>query len=198
VQALGHHVTELGGQPADGVGQHRLLLDQQRAGCVQSQDPLLRHSLDRHELDVGPRGGFADRRGVGGIVLLALLDEGFDRFGGNQLHRVTKATENARPVMRGATGLHHHRAAFLLLEECDQLAPAHLALELCLSGLVDAVDLEDGLGGIQANHGNAHGGRLPCCRFQRPTVWHIDAVGAVHPICLSGISLCNPHLIYHH
>jgi hypothetical protein len=85
--------------------------------------------------------------------------------------------------MRGTTGLHHHRATFLLLEEGDQLAPAQLALELCLSSFVDAVDLEDGLGGIQTDHANAHGGRLPCCRFQRPTVWHIDAVGAVHPIC---------------
>src|SRR3954453_14504356 len=72
---------------------------------------------------------------------------------------------------------------FLLLEECDQLAPAQLTPEFHLSGLVHAVDLEDGLGGIQADHANAHGGRLPCCRFQRPTVWHIEAVGAVPPIC---------------
>src|SRR6185437_9756865 len=72
----------------------------------------------------------------------------------------TEAHQNARPVMRGTTSLHHHRATFLLLEECDQLAPAHLALELCLSSLVHAVDLEDGLGSIQANHGNAHRGRL--------------------------------------
>src|SRR5689334_25287537 len=78
--------------------------------------------------------------------------------------------------MCGATGLHHYYATFLLLEEGDQVAPAHLALELRLSGLVDAVDLEDGLGGIQADHANAHIGRLPCCRFQRPAVWHIDAV----------------------
>src|SRR3954453_23614072 len=107
----------------------------------------------------------------------------FDRFGGNQLHRMTKASQNAGPVMRGATGLHHHRATFLLLEECDQVAPAHLALEFHLSSHVHAVDLEDGLGGIQANHANTHGGRLPCCRFSRPAVWHSDAVGAVHPIC---------------
>src|SRR4051794_6840335 len=119
---------------------------------MQDQDPLLLHALDRDKLDVRPRGRLADRRGVGGIVLLALLDEGFDRFGGNQLHRMTEAAENARPVMRGATGLHHHRATLLLLEEGDQLAPAHLALELYLSTFVDAVDLEDGLGGIQANH----------------------------------------------
>src|SRR4051795_4446819 len=114
---------------------------------------------------------------------LPFLTKGLTASGANQLHRMTKATENARPVMRGTTGLHHHRATFLLLEECNQVAPAQLALELYLSGLVDAVDLEDGLGGIQADHAKAHGGRLPCCRFQRPAVWHIDAVGAVHPIC---------------
>src|SRR5436305_204511 len=83
------------------------------------------------------------RRGVGGIILLALLDEGFDRFGGKQLHRVTKAAEDTRPVMRGATGLHHHHTTLLLLKEGDQVAPAHLALELHLSRLVHAVDLED-------------------------------------------------------
>ena len=36
-----------------------------------------------------------------------------------------------------------------------------LALDLRLSGLVHGVDLEDGLGGIQADHANAHRGRLP-------------------------------------
>src|SRR6478609_11575943 len=61
---------------------------------------------------------------------LPYLDEGFDRCGGKQLHRVTKAGQNARPVMRGTTGLHHHRATFLLLEERYQVTPTHLALEL--------------------------------------------------------------------
>src|SRR6201994_2642974 len=122
---------------------------------MQRQDALLLYGLDRHELDVGPRSRLADRRSVGGIVLLALLDKGFHRFGGDQLHRVTKARQNARPVMCGATGLHHYYATFLLLEEGDQVASAHLALELHLSGLVHPVNLEHGLGGIQADHATA-------------------------------------------
>src|ERR1700688_4674530 len=40
-----------------------------------------------------------------------------------------------------------------------------MPIYLHLSGLVHAVDLEDRLGCVQANHGNAHGGRLLLCRF---------------------------------
>src|SRR5271156_1326783 len=63
--------------------------------------------------------------------------------------------------MGSATGLHHDRAGRLLLKKRDQLAPAQLPLDLRLSSLVHAMDLEDGLRGIQANHGNAHRGRFP-------------------------------------
>jgi hypothetical protein len=86
---------------------------------MQGQHALLLHGLGRHELGIGPGSGFADRCGVGRIVLLALLHERFDRFGGNQFYCVTEAGEHPRPVMRGATGLHHHRATFLFLEERD-------------------------------------------------------------------------------
>ena len=157
--------TEFRGQAAHGVRQHRLLLDQKRSGRMQGQDALLLHVLGWHELHAGPRGGIADRRRIGRIVLLSLLHEGFDRFGGNQFHRVTEAGQQPRPVMGGATSLHHDRAALLFIEERDQLAPAQFAPDLHLSGLVDTVDLEHGLGCIQADHGNAHGGRLPFCRF---------------------------------
>jgi hypothetical protein len=44
------------------------------------------------------------------------------------------------------------------------------------SGLVDDGNLKDGFGGIQANHGNANGGRFPFSWFSRPGLWHIDAV----------------------
>ena len=152
-------------QAAHGVRQHRLLFDQQRSSRMQGQDALLLYGLGRDELSIGSGGGFADRCGIGRIVLLTLLHEGFDGFGCNQFHRVTEAGEYARPVMRSATGLHHHRAAFLFLEERDQLAPAQFPLDLHLSSLVHAMDLEHGLGCIQADHGNAHGGRFPCCRF---------------------------------
>lgn len=41
--------------------------------------------------------------------------------------------------------------------------------------------LEDGLGSIQANHGNGHRGRLPLCRTSRPLLWYTDAVGGRPP-----------------
>jgi len=43
------------------------------------------------------------------------------------------------------------------------------------------VNLKDGLGRIKADHGNAHCGRLPFCRFSRPASWHIDAIGGRPP-----------------
>jgi hypothetical protein len=64
-------------------------------------------------------------------------------------------------MMRCAACLHDNRAAVLLLEEWKQLAPSQFAPELHFPGLVDSVDLKDRFGGIQADHGNAHGGRLP-------------------------------------
>jgi len=71
--------------------------------------------------------------------------------------------------MGSATGLHHDRARLLLLKEEDQLTPAQLPLDLRLSSLVHAMDLEDGLGGIQTNHGNTHCGRLPSLQvFDNP------------------------------
>jgi hypothetical protein len=69
-----------------------------------------------------------------------------------------------------------------LLEERDQFTPSQLALDLQLSALIHAVDLEYGFGGVQASHGNAHRGRFPFYRLSRPVLWHIDAAGAVHPI----------------
>jgi hypothetical protein len=44
------------------------------------------------------------------------------------------------------------------------------------------VNLKDGLGGIQANHGNAHRGWLPSAGSHDPHYGITDAAGAVHPI----------------
>src|SRR5271166_1283115 len=83
--------------------------------------------------------------------------------------------------MGSAARLHDDGAGLLLLEEPDQFAPSQLAPDLHLTGLVHAVHLKDGLGGVQANHGNAHRGRLPLYRFSRPVLWHTDAVGLSTP-----------------
>src|SRR5271168_1343029 len=87
------------------------------------RESWLLYALDWHELHVRPGGGLADRLGVGGIVFLPLLHERFDRLGRDQLHRVSKASEDTGPMMSSATSLHDHGASFLLLKERDKLAP---------------------------------------------------------------------------
>jgi hypothetical protein len=115
-------------------------------GRMQGQDALLLDVLGWNEFHVGPRRGLADRRGIGRAVLLSLLHERFDRFGGNQFHRVTEAGEHTGPMVGSATSLRHDRSAFLFLEERDQLAPAQFKLDLHLSRLVRALDRKDRLG----------------------------------------------------
>src|SRR5947208_15706118 len=61
---------------------------------------------------------------------LPFLTKGLTASGAISFTVVTKAAQNARPVMRGTTGFHHHRATFPFLEEANQLAPAHRVLEL--------------------------------------------------------------------
>lgn len=43
---------------------------------MQGQNALLLHALGWDELDVGPRGGFTDRRGIGRVVLLSFFTNG--------------------------------------------------------------------------------------------------------------------------
>jgi hypothetical protein len=44
------------------------------------QDALLVDALGCYELHIRPRGGFADGRSIGRIILPSLLHEQFDRF----------------------------------------------------------------------------------------------------------------------
>src|SRR4051794_41899373 len=93
-----------------------------------------------------------------------------------------EADQHAGPVVRRAARLHDDRAGLLLLEERPQLAPPQLAPDLGLSGRVHGVDLEDGLGGIQADHGDAHRGWFLSADPLDPRGGTLLAVGAVHPI----------------
>jgi len=72
---FGNRKTELGRQPAYGIRNHRLLLDQQRPCRVQGQHTLLLPSFDEHEFHIRAGCGRAERRRISSIVLLALLDE---------------------------------------------------------------------------------------------------------------------------
>ena len=85
--------------------------------------------------------------------------------------------------MRRAARLQNDDAGLLLLEERDQVVPLQLALQLQLSGLVNGVNMENGLGGIQADHGNTHRGRLPSLQvLTTRTCGTPMPSGVVHPI----------------
>jgi hypothetical protein len=128
---------------------------------MQGKDALLLQALHGDELRVGPGRGGADRRGIGRVVLLAPLDERLRRLGRDQLHLVAEPAQHASPVMGRTAGLHDHGAARLSLEEGDQLVAPQLALELDLAPRVDAMEVEDGLGGVDADHADAHRWQLP-------------------------------------
>src|SRR4029453_19616189 len=109
---------------------------------MQAEDPLLLQALGSDEPRIGLGCGDADRRRVGGIVLLASLHERSDRLRSDQLHLVSEAAQYTGPMVRRTARFHDNGAARLPLEEWDQLAPPQLALELRLAGRVDAVELE--------------------------------------------------------
>src|SRR5919202_1254777 len=93
--------------------------------------------------------------------------------------------------MGRAARLYDHGAARLLLEERDQLVARHLALELDLALRVDAMEMKDRLGDVDADHANAHSGRLPCCGFLTTASWHTDAVGGRPPCTLRDVWLAE-------
>src|SRR5215213_7539142 len=128
---------------------------------MQSEDALLLQALHRDELRLGSGCGGADRRCVSRVVLLATLNKRLDRLGGNQLHLEAETDQHTRPVVCRTAGLHDHGAAWLLLEEGDQLVARQLAFELDLALRVDAMEMKDRLGGVEPDHANAHRGRLP-------------------------------------
>src|SRR4051794_23866929 len=119
---------------------------------MQGKDALLLQALHRDELRVGSGRGGADRRGVSRVVLLAPLDERLDRLGRDQLHFKAETAQDTSPVMGCTAGLHHHRAARLLLEEGNQFVTPQLALELDFASRINAVELKGGLGCVDANH----------------------------------------------
>ena len=69
--ALREDQAEFGQHAADAVDAGGAFLLQPFAYPVQAHDALLLGRLDRHEAHARPRGGFADRRGVRGVVLAA-------------------------------------------------------------------------------------------------------------------------------
>jgi hypothetical protein len=134
--------AELGKMSADRVDHRGLLADEELAGPMQHQAALLRRCLGLHKPHVGPGDRFADRLGIGGIILLP-LDVRLHIGRRHQAHRMPKSPERARPVMRRRAGLNTNDAQRQLLEEPQNVAALQLAADDHMPCRVDAMDLKN-------------------------------------------------------
>ena len=73
------------------------------AGAVQAKNRLLMLVLDRHETHVRAGDRFADRGGIGRIILAALAGEA---IWCDELGREAVLLEKPRPVVHAGTGFH--------------------------------------------------------------------------------------------
>lgn len=69
----------------------------------------------------------------------------------HRFHRVPKGFDLAAPVMRCPTRLERHRAARLLFEELQDLAPLQPPQQFAVAFFIDPMQLENALGGIHSN-----------------------------------------------
>jgi len=89
----------------------------------------------------------------------------------------------ARPVMRRAARLHANQARRQLGKEWQHLRSSKRLADNDLTGRINAVNLKNALGQIEADCGNLHDGWLPFVRERLIafTPWHLDAVSGSHP-----------------
>jgi hypothetical protein len=73
---------ELGHVPTQGIRQHRLLTNQKIACPMQHEHALLRGALEWHKSHARSQYNLADRRGIRGIILLALHERFYPAFTG--------------------------------------------------------------------------------------------------------------------
>lgn len=133
---------------------------------------------------VGRRTRFADRFGIGGIVLLT-PQIGLHIGRRHETHCVTQRRDLTRPIVGRCAGFHADQARRNLrqcVEECSAsylLAPDDSAIG------IDRVKLENRLGQIKADRGNLHGGwsfaRVASTTAHNTTHQSLDT-GAIHLI----------------
>jgi hypothetical protein len=112
---------------------------------------LLLDRLDRNEEHLRPAGGFANRRGVVGVVLAAgtLLAIGADELRGDDARIQAQRDELARLVVRTRSGLHgHHAAGGQLRAPGDELVALQRAAHQHLASRIDSMNLDHALGQI--------------------------------------------------
>jgi len=108
---------------------------------------------DRAHLDeaqAGARLRLADRRGIGGVVLLA-ADIGLHISRRHHLHVMPQRRQRAAPVMRRAACLHPDPARRQRCEERKDLTPPKRPVDDNRALGVDAMNLKNVLGQIEAN-----------------------------------------------
>lgn len=86
-------------------------LPHQQIACTEDCGTCLsRFALDRDEPHRRSLGGFADRFGIGSIILLP-LHERLHKGGRNQPHIMAQPANLPRPVMRSAARFHRNKAS---------------------------------------------------------------------------------------
>ena len=138
-----------------GIDQLGALAHQQIAHSMLHQPALLLGRLDRDEPHGRAPDRFADRLGVGGIVLVA-LDVGLYILRRHQPNLMPELRQLTRPIMCRGAGFHADKARRQSFEELYQLAAAKLLSDDDLLGRINAVNLEHVLGDIQTDRGNLH------------------------------------------
>ena len=158
------HDAELAQAAADAVERGGALLDKALASPVHHQRGLLFEGLDWHEAHVRALDGFADRRGISGVVLapLAAHAVGRDELRRDQPHRVARRLKQPRPMVRARASLHADHARRQRVNQRVQRVARHgRAHQLGFASLVEAMHRENILGKINTSGQNRHGLPLP-------------------------------------
>ena len=129
---------ERGKMSTDRIDHGGLLADKEMARAMQHQATLLLGGLGLDKPHVGPGDCFADRLGIGGIVLMA-FDIRLHIGRRHQARGMAERLELARPMMRRGAGLNTHEAGLQLLEERQDVAALQLTADDHLAFRVDAV-----------------------------------------------------------
>ncbi len=145
---------------AQGIGQHGALSNQQLSPAVHQQRRLLLGRLHRHEAHRWPLDGFANRLGIGRVILVA-LHVGLHILRRHETNLMAKRPQLARPVMRRRAGLHADQTSWHAGKECEHLAAPQPLAQDRRARRIGAMDLKDVLGQIQPNRCNLIHGWLP-------------------------------------
>jgi hypothetical protein len=109
----------------------------------------------RDEAHVGSAHGFADRFGIGHVVLVG-LHVWLHELRCHQFYGVPKAFQLPRPVMRAAAGFHADQARLQVGEVFRHLGALQLPAHRHLAALIYAVYLKNIFCQIDANCRNLH------------------------------------------